>query len=531
MSRPGRSALGRLHARPILAGAAFAALVLLAAPCAANPSEQADPLQAPSFRFAPLPRETVAAWRAEMADAGWMPHGPRGVPEFRPSAEGPFEALPAFSLDLFRPDSLSRLPHPGRPFGLRLGDRNLTDAGLRSLVRFNTLESLHLQIPRDGGAEALASLAALPRLERLTLRFCPATAEHLRAVARFPKLQALGLHELETTNEAIAELAAAKGLRTLSLEGIGVGDRVMPIVARFPALESLHLDETQVTDAGLAPLAGRNLRKLVVPPRAQTALGLEHYLAALAPDAPLGLEDWPVAKELLPAIERIPAKRLATTTFQVDDLSEEALARLAAAPGVEGLRFTGRTPQLTSEELVRALAGAKRLRRLDLGPRRLSVELLERLVALDSIEELGVVDGHAGEVDLSRLRQLPGLRVLRLDRCRPRPHSLNDVAELKSLEELSIEEVAFDDGEAAALALLPRLRTLRLGGRRLTDEAVPYFTAAPALEVVSVGEHSITREAMRRAGFHPDGLAYRRQVQPAAVAEKVLGNRRGPESP
>lgn len=507
MTHPGRSAAGW----PMRCGAAFVAALLATALRAAAPHESADPLQAPSFRYAPLPRETVAAWRAERAYVGWMPHEPRGAPEFRPSREGSSEALPAFSLDLFRPDSLLRLPHPGRPFGLRLGDRNLTEAGMRSLVRFNTLESLHLQLPRGAAPDALASLAALPRLERLTLRFCPATAEQLRAVARFPKLQALGLHELETSNEAIAELAAAKGLLAISLEGIGVGDRVVPIVARFPTLESLDLGETQVTDAGLAPLAGRKLRKLRVPPRARTALGLEHYLAALAPDAPLALEDWPVTKEQFPTLERIAARRLATTTLQVDDLSKEELARLAAVPGAAGLRFTGRTPRLNSRELIEALVGAKDLRRLDLGPRRLTSELLERLGTLDSIEELGVAGGNADDVDLSCLHALPGLRVLRLDRCHRRPGALLQVAELKGLEELSIDEVPFDDDDAAALALLPRLRVLSARDCWLTDEAAPYFAAAPALEVVSVGERSITPEAMQRAGFRPNGLSYRRR--------------------
>lgn len=118
----------------------------------------------------PLPPETVKVWSATGSIlVGWMQKDEFGFSgfEFEAPKKGKGRALPAFSTGFFFSKGvLAKLPDPGVPFGLRLG-QGATDADLLELAQFKSLQWLDLT-PHEGdghGAETAGRLRELADAE------------------------------------------------------------------------------------------------------------------------------------------------------------------------------------------------------------------------------------------------------------------------------------------------------------------------------------------------------------------------------
>ena len=113
---------------------------------------------------------------------------------------------------------------------LDIGSANITDAGLKELVKLQELKSLVLYGNRitDVG---LRELVMLQELELLNLELNRITDAGVKELAKLPKLKTLNLNSNRITDAGLKELAKLQNLKWLTLT------------------------KTQITDSGLAELA------------------------------------------------------------------------------------------------------------------------------------------------------------------------------------------------------------------------------------------------------------------------------------
>src|ERR1043166_1521195 len=112
------------------------------------------------------PPEVVKAWTDTGAKVGWMEQDALGFSQFHSKTSAPAGAVPAFQLDVWKDDTLSKLPDPGVPFGLSLWQTKVTDAGLKELAGLKSLHSLLVDGTEvtDAGMKELAGLQNLRSL-------------------------------------------------------------------------------------------------------------------------------------------------------------------------------------------------------------------------------------------------------------------------------------------------------------------------------------------------------------------------------
>ena len=166
--------------------------------------------------------------------------------------------------------------------GLKHRSPAVTDSGLESLSRNQTLESLLMQdfAAGDQSGPHLAKLGKLTQLEvfrcqnfgtdgvlalkgmsltRLTLRDLPNVDN--RAMEVFddlPKMRRLYLHELASVGDAgLKHLAALKSLEVLDIWSIPqMTDATMDVIVALPNLKELSIKATGVSDATVDKLVG-----------------------------------------------------------------------------------------------------------------------------------------------------------------------------------------------------------------------------------------------------------------------------------
>jgi hypothetical protein len=152
----------------------------------------------------------------------------------------------------------------GKPIvRVRLGEANVTDAGLKELAGLKQLRHLELSFTQVTDA-GLKLLARLKHLRELDLRNTRVTNAGLKELAGLKQLQTLFLDGTEVTDAGLKHLAGLKQLRRLDLKATHVTDAGLKELAGLRQLQTLYLAGTQVTDAGLKELAGlKKLRHLV----------------------------------------------------------------------------------------------------------------------------------------------------------------------------------------------------------------------------------------------------------------------------
>ncbi|WP_088253193.1 leucine-rich repeat domain-containing protein [Fimbriiglobus ruber] len=167
------------------------------------------------------------------------------------------------------------LPAPDAPFYLDVsfpwpGDeskgiaKEITDGGLKELVKFQNLQSLDVfgRNITDVGAK---EITRLKNLERLDLSCAKVTAVGLKELAKLQSITRLSLSQMDVTEEMLKEVAEFKNLTRfgLSFNESEVTIAGMKHIAKLEKLEKLDFFNVNVSDAGarkLGPL--KNLKDL-----------------------------------------------------------------------------------------------------------------------------------------------------------------------------------------------------------------------------------------------------------------------------
>lgn len=530
---------GPRWAQAILGAAVLTACVAACAARTAPAAEAAaDSEDEPSQA---LPKWISAAWGQAVARSVWVYEGSPGLLEFsrdepprtgRPP--GSPRPLPGFHVWRNIARTLSSVPGPEQPFGLVLDQDPIDDAMLESLVYFDQLQMLkiHAGPPRDPHrprlagptAAGLAQLAKLPRLESLTILGGEFTLEGVQRLARIPKLRSLGL--FGTSSEAaLAELGAARGLKRLALRSAAANDALLAALAGLKSLEHLDLYDTATTTSGLQHLAGRNLLSLRLPVESQTDAGFVAYRAALAPAAPLRLDQWKITPGLVRELAKIDRRWIEEAAFEAGDASARGREALASLPGV---RRVGLKPSPSGWRLddlksaLKDLQGASlEILALEHCVEGLPAKCVAPLESLPSLRELSVSRTCLDQIDFAALARLRGLRTLELDgrlrRVGMKADWLTGIEAVEGLDSLHLVNAFLPDEGLSALAALPRLRRLTLDGSSLTDAAVPRLAALPALETLSAERTGITPAALEAGGFERVGGEWKRVRKPRAA--------------
>lgn len=139
-----------------------------------------------------LPADVVAAWQKAGAQPAWMMWYGFGQLDFQHGTTGDAEGVPAFQLRPWQAGLLHKLPAPERSFGLYLGGTEITDAGLKELVRFKELQYLYLGRT-------------------------PVTDAGLKELTGIKQLQVLYLPDNKVSNAGLKELAGCKQLQLLDV--------------------------------------------------------------------------------------------------------------------------------------------------------------------------------------------------------------------------------------------------------------------------------------------------------------------------
>ncbi len=114
--------------------------------------------------------------------------------------------------------------------------------------------------------DALRVVAAMPRLESLSIRRCPVSGEFLTRWAdtppdKLPKLRTLVVADAFLSEKAVAVLPRfAPSLRRLDLSRVMLSPSAMKCIGELTGLESLQLSGCSLTDESVKPIA--NLKRL-----------------------------------------------------------------------------------------------------------------------------------------------------------------------------------------------------------------------------------------------------------------------------
>jgi hypothetical protein len=328
---------------------------------------------APAFAAEPetLPKELVEAWKKQKHHLGWMGlERNQGTlsHQFDQSLLEPDFLLPAF--DLYFPIqqrvTLAGLPHPDRPFGIKLyankGDGRL----LRELKDFKHLTRLAMyECPME--EEELLAVADLSGLEELQLWGCKIGDQGLKTLAKLKNLKKLGLRGTQVTDAGIPTLAGFEKLEHLELgSNLSITDKGAADLPKLKSLKYLDIHLTRIEDEGMKSIAQmKGLRGIYIMNTRATAAGLKSLGA---------LKD----------LER----------FQMDGYGVNA-------------------------ESIAAVLGMTKLRRLELSiahPDKTAAgdELFQKLAALKNLEHLGVFGWQITDASLPTIRGFEKLEFLDL---------------------------------------------------------------------------------------------------------------------
>ena len=182
-------------------------------------------------------------------EAGWFPTL-KGIPN-----------LTQLEVSLVRPsdgdlDALKDLPKLDSLF---IDGSNLTEAGMVTLGRLTSLNTLGLSSP-DGSSHptdaGLAHLASLSQLKMLWIVAGDLTGPGFSQLDKLP-ISAVTLMGLQDRHRGLVAHLLTRPITTLSLDGPGLADHWLETFGPQPTLDQLSLNHTAITDAGLASIIDR----------------------------------------------------------------------------------------------------------------------------------------------------------------------------------------------------------------------------------------------------------------------------------
>ncbi len=325
---------------------------------------------------------------------------------------------------------------------LNLTLSSITDAGLRTIGRFDRLESLVLQQNRGITDASLKHLANLRRLKRLDLAQCYDFGDDgVANLAGLSNLEWMDLSGSQISDSGLKNLVAMRHLRHLNLafcKRINVDG--LRHLKYLPDLEELVLESTNVHDAGLVNLQG--MRSLMS----------------------LNLDGTPITDAGLADLKQLPA-----------------LKKL----GLYGNVFTHGIPNGHHRCRFGSFTGAPALEELNLGLKPLTDSGLIQLGRLTGLSKLGLAETKITDGGLSRLGGLAHLRDLDLGSTSVTGKGLDALAHLGKLEHLGLNFCkGVTDDSLTSIARLRGLKWLDLSGTNVTDAGLDRLAVLTNLETL-----------------------------------------------
>jgi Leucine-rich repeat (LRR) protein len=131
---------------------------------------------------------------------------------------------------------------------LVVGSNVITDRGIAYLLKCKRLTELGLYGTRISNS-GLLLLSRCHRLQALSIGGNKRiTDDGLRAVAALPKLEALSLLDAPITDRGLSHLVKCRHLKRLNLEGTAITDAALPSLRKLKSLTDLHLHGTNLTN-------------------------------------------------------------------------------------------------------------------------------------------------------------------------------------------------------------------------------------------------------------------------------------------
>jgi len=378
----------------------------------------------------------------------------------------------------------------------------LHEDDLRQLREFPHLQRLTLEARDALSDEALAHLADLAELQRLSLCRTRINGTGLVFLKKLPALQELDLSYCrQLAVDSLVHLAECQSLGTLSLDQRGnrsanddnwrqalrirawdrghgdaqlaenrgeVGDEALMHLGRIKSLHRLSLRLSSLTDAGLASLQGlQQLEELDLSYTAVSGDGLR----ALA---------------TLPKLKRL----VLDFTYVVD----EDLAILKDFPQLVDLSLRG-TP--VGDVGVTALAAAVNLRRLNLDKTVVTDLGLPQLEQLSRLEELHLAGAEVTFKGASALSSwLPqfswqeSLLLTEIARA-------NDQREIVALD---LRQQVLSDDDLERIADIEKLRALYVSNSTITDQGLAHLSKCHDLDTLDLKGTEVTDEGLVQLG-------------------------------
>lgn len=445
--------------------------------------------------LARLPRlatlELRGLWQRGDYDGGITSAGLEGLaalPRLTRIAVSPWEYEKRHHFTWFRLEQEGqprrRVPHPG-------DQTELDDSVARALAGCRGLVDVRLDRAGALTAAGLAQLTSLPALAALTIDGNSALGPgDLACLRHAPRLRSLGLRNCHGLADAdLVDLAALTDLEQLSLQFSGLGDAGIRHLAPLQRLRTLDLFFNH-------RLGERSLDTL-------TALaGLELLNLGLTMDS--------LGDAGITALARMDRLTHLDLGYMRRPLTDASLAALGGCASLESLALG--SAALTDAGVAR-LAGAERLRRLELwDPAKLTDPSLVTIGRLSSLTSLWLGDiGKVTHRGLAALAALPhlgslGLRTPGLD-----DDGLRALARAPALRSLFLDNCArVTDAGVTALTGLRDLRCLRLHSldhhpsRQITDRGLQALATLPHLAGLELdGVAGATHESIIKLLAHP----------------------------
>jgi Leucine-rich repeat (LRR) protein len=340
---------------------------------------------------------------------------------------------------------------------LDIGSSQVTDRGLAYLAQIKTLEQLDLPQHQKGITDAgLAHIAELPNLKALHIS---------RIHFNDPKM-----NKEYYTDKGLEDLVKCQGLEELSLGSIGITDAGMDHVAKLTALKSLLLFGCEnITDNGLARLA--ELKSL-------TSLHIAHADITIS-----GLNRLSSLSNL--------------TRLNVSELWRGgAVLDLSGMTNLEDLilSFSHKSPDVFTDADLVSLAGLKRLKGLQIGPRGYTDKGVASLTCLVRLERLSI--GGRGLTD----------------------EAFRHVGNMKRLQLLNVSNGVWDTDKSAWGS-----------GGGFTDKALSYLEGLTQLNMLEISsDHVFSSAAVQRLRRALPGLDFIRVNTGAAMRDRSSGREGAP---
>lgn len=341
---------------------------------------------------------------------------------------------------------------------LEIGSSQITDRGLAYLKQIKTLERLDLPQNQKGITDAgLAHIGELPNLNALQIS---------RIHFVDPKM-----NKEYYTDKGLEALVKCRLLEDLSLGSIGITDAGMDHVAKLTALKSLLLFGCEnITDNGLARLA--ELKSL-------TSLHIAHADITIS-----GLNRLNSLSNL---------SRLNVSELQRDG----AVLDLSGMTNLEDLilSFSHKSPDVFTDADLVTLAGLKRLKGLQIGPRGYTDKGVASLTGLVRLERLSI-----GGTELT-------------------DEAFKHVGNMKRLQLLNVSDGMWDSSKSAWGS-----------GGGFTDKALSYLEGLTQLNMLEISsDHVFSSAAVQRLRRALPGLDFIRVNTGNAMREQSSSSgRQGP---